>query len=145
MMYQNAIGIADTVLANARLVLPDEVVTGALVIRDGRIAAIDQGPAVPRGAVDCGGDYLSPGLIELHTDNLDRHLQPRPGARWPMAPAIVAHDAELASAGVTTVFDALRAGSVVSDRHARYRKYARETCTAILALRASGALRISHF
>ena len=136
---------AETVLANARLVLPGEVVTGALVIRDGRIAAIDQGRAAPRGAVDCAGDYLCPGLIELHTDNLERHLQPRPGVRWPLAPAIIAHDAELASTGITTVFDALRVGSIVSDAQHRYGKYARETCDQIMALRARGTLRISHF
>ena len=144
-MHEPRVEAAETVLSNARLVLPDEIVTGALVVRDGRIAAIDQGAAVPRGAVDCDGDYLSPGLIELHTDNLERHLQPRPGVRWPIAAAIVAHDAELASVGITTVFDALRVGSIVSDPRARYRKYARETCTAILDLRARGALRISHF
>ncbi len=137
----------ETVLANARLVLPGEVVTGALVIRDGRIAAIEQGGAVPRGEriVDCAGDYLAPGLIELHTDNLERHLQPRPGVRWPLAPAIVAHDAELASTGITTVFDALRVGSIVSDPQHRYGKYARETCDEIIGLRARGTLRISHF
>lgn len=137
--------VAGAVLANARLVLPGEVVIGSLRIEDGRIVAIDQGAGVPRGAVDCGGDFVSPGLIELHTDNLERHLQPRPGVRWPLAEAIVAHDAELASTGITTVFDALRVGSVVSDPHARYRKYARETCSEIVALRAKGALRISHF
>ena len=135
----------ETVLANARLVLPDEIVTGSLCLRDGRIDSVDQGRAVPRGAVDCAGDWLSPGLIELHTDNLERHMEPRPGVKWPMPAAIVAHDAELASAGITTVFDALRVGSVVSDERSRYDPYAREMSREIIALRACGALRISHF
>ncbi len=72
-------------LANARLVLADEVVTGSVCLRDGRIASVDQGGGVPRGAIDCAGDWLSPGLIELHTDNLERHMEPRPGVKWPMA------------------------------------------------------------
>lgn len=135
----------ETVLTNARLVLGDEVVDGTLVVRDGLIAGIDQGRSAAAGAVDCAGDYLCPGLIELHTDNLERHIQPRPGVAWPRRAAILSHDAELASVGVTTVFDALRAGSVVTNNRSRYGKYARETCTDILALRDAGVLRISHF
>ncbi len=136
---------AEAVLANARLVLPDEVVTGSVLIRGGVIAAIETGQSVPNGAIDCDGDYVSPGLIELHTDNLERHMQPRPGVAWPRPAAIIAHDAELASVGITSVFDALRVGSIISEARSRYGKYARETCTELLRLRADGALRISHF
>ena len=100
-------------LANARIVLRDRVVTGRVTVRGGAIAEIAEGTAVPRGAVDCGGDLLIPGLVELHTDNLERHIQPRPGVHWPLAAAIIAHDAELAATGITTVFDALRVGSVL--------------------------------
>lgn len=138
-------GTGETVLANARLVLSDEVVTGSVCLRDGRIVAIDAGCAVPRSAIDCGGDWLAPGLIELHTDNLERHMEPRPGVKWPLAPAVVAHDAELASVGITTVFDALRVGSIVSDERSRYDPYAREMSREIVALRTRGTLRISHF
>ena len=106
--------MTETLLANADLVLPDRVLRGAVLVRDGLIAAIDAGTAVPPGAVDCDGDLVIPGLIELHTDNLERHLQPRPGVDWPHAAAILAHDAELAGTGITTVFDALRVGSVLS-------------------------------
>ncbi len=72
--------MTETILANATLILPGEVIRGALRMADGRITAIDQGGAVPPGAVDCGGDLVMPGLIELHTDNLERHIQPRPSA-----------------------------------------------------------------
>ena len=136
--------IRQQVLANARLVLADEVVAGALVIADGRIAAIDTGPGVPKGAEDLGGDFLAPGLVELHTDNLERHLEPRPGVRWPEAPAILAHDAELAGCGITTVFDALRVGSLEGGGRTGYGAYARPLADAILRLRAAGALRIGH-
>ena len=99
---------------------------------------------MPPGAEDCGGDYLAPGLIELHTDNLERHLEPRPGVRWPEAPAILAHDAELAGTGITTVFDALRVGSLVDGGKAGFAAYARPLATAIRRLRDAGALRIRH-
>ena len=136
----------DLVLANARLVLPGEVVRGRLRVEAGRIAAIDDGAGVPPGAVDCDGDLVLPGLVELHTDNLERHLAPRPQVDWPPAAAILAHDAELAGCGVTTVFDALRVGSLRSAviPALGLDAYARGVASAILALRAGGHLRIDH-
>lgn len=135
----------EIVLANARLVLRDEVITGAVTIRAGRIIAIDQGAAAPRGAVNCEGEFVAPGLVELHTDNLERHMTPRPGVKWPLDAAVLAHDAELASVGITTVFDALRVGSIPSASGGKYAKYARNVADHILALRSAGHLRISHY
>jgi len=134
----------ETVLANAVLVLPGETVTGALRIAGDEIADISTGRAVPRGAVDCKGDVVAPGLVELHTDNLERHIQPRPRVDWPHNAAILAHDAELAGTGITTVFDAMRVGSIPQGK-GRYRKYARGLASELWALRAEEALKISHF
>ena len=130
--------------ANAELIVDDDVVTGCLTVSDGIIAAIDHGAAVPKGAVDCGGDFLSPGLIELHTDNLERHLKPRPGVRQPTQHALLAHDGELASTGITTVFDALRVGSVISDGRNAYEPYAFEAAAALDSLRENQQLKIDH-
>ena len=135
----------DAILANATLILPGETVSGSLVIRNGEIASIDQGASVPRGAVDCEGDFIAPGLIEVHTDNLERHMKPRPRVSWPLEPAILAHDAELASTGITTVFDALRVGSIPTEKAAPYAKYARALSSHILRMRDQGLFRISHF
>lgn len=136
--------MSDTILANATLVLPGETLRGQVRISGGQIADLASGPGVPSGAIDCGGDLVMPGLIELHTDNLERHIQPRPKVGWPHQAAIIAHDAELASVGITTVFDALRVGSVVSNGKLGYGEYARALADEILDLRAQGALRISH-
>ncbi|KAJ55674.1 phosphonate metabolism protein PhnM [Actibacterium mucosum KCTC 23349] len=132
------------IFANAQIVLPTETLRGALVVEDGRITAIDTGEQVADGAQDCEGDLLMPGLIELHTDNLERHIQPRPKVDWPHASAILAHDAELASVGITTVFDAMRVGSIPTGK-GRYLKYARGLSRELLDLREREALRISHF
>ncbi|QYZ70778.1 alpha-D-ribose 1-methylphosphonate 5-triphosphate diphosphatase [Neotabrizicola shimadae] len=133
-----------SVLANALMVLPGKLVLGRLTMGDGRILALEPGTGVPEGALDCGGDLVMPGLVELHTDNLERHIEPRPRVAWPHAPAIVAHDAELAGVGITTVFDALRVGSIPDRSKGSYFEYARALASEILALRAAGALRISH-
>ncbi|NIZ15279.1 alpha-D-ribose 1-methylphosphonate 5-triphosphate diphosphatase [Phaeobacter sp. HF9A] len=135
----------ELILANATLILAGETRTGALRIVDGVIADISEGAAVPAGAQDLGGDFLAPGLIELHTDNLERHIEPRPGVDWPHAAAIIAHDAELASTGITTVFDAMRCGSIPSGKKGGYKKYARQLASEMLELRGKDMLKISHF
>lgn len=93
---------------NARLVLKDEVVDGTLSVTDGTIGSVDEG-ASSLGH-DCEGDFLLPGLVELHTDHLEVHYAPRPKVRWNPVSAVQAHDAQIACAGITTVFDALRIG-----------------------------------
>lgn len=134
----------ELILANATLVLPEETIIGSVRVQGETIANIDTGASVPAGAVDCEGDYVSPGLVELHTDNLERHIQPRPKVDWPHAAAILAHDAELAGTGITTVFDAMRVGSIPSGA-ARYGKYARGLSRELWQLREQDALKISHF
>jgi alpha-D-ribose 1-methylphosphonate 5-triphosphate diphosphatase len=81
------------------------------VIRGGAIIGIDTGYGATRGAEDMAGDLVCPGMVELHTDNLERHVMPRPGIYWsdPIA-AVEAHDAQLAAAGITTVFDSVCVG-----------------------------------
>ncbi len=131
-------------LANARLVLSDSVLPGAITIEDGVITEITEGDHIPTGAIDCKGDLVLPGLVELHTDNLERHIEPRPEVDWPHLPALLAHDGELASTGITTVFDALRVGSIHSGK-AGYGDYARQLADELLKTRAAGHFKISHF
>ena len=99
----------ETVLSNARIILEDQIVSGSVIIRDGKIADISEGPSAI--GEDFQGDYLLPGLVELHTDHLESHYSPRPGVRWNKVAAIQAHDAQIATSGITTVFDCLRMGS----------------------------------
>lgn len=131
-------------LANAQIVLEDKVITGAIWVQDGLIAEIEETDQIPEGAIDCAQDYVIPGLIELHTDNLERHIQPRPSVDWPHDAAILAHDAELASVGITTVFDAMRVGSIPRGKGG-YSKYARQVSRELLELREKNVLKISHF
>jgi alpha-D-ribose 1-methylphosphonate 5-triphosphate diphosphatase len=99
------------ILKNARIVTPTEIVEGSVLVRDGRIAGLHAGPTEVANAIDFEGDYLIPGLVDIHTDNLERHMRPRNGAEWPILAALLAHDTQMVSAGITTVFDSLYVGS----------------------------------
>jgi alpha-D-ribose 1-methylphosphonate 5-triphosphate diphosphatase len=101
--------MGELAFSNARVVLGDEVIEGSVLVRDGVIASIDSG--VVHHAEDLGGDFLIPGLVELHTDHLENHYRPRPGVTWNAMAALQSHDAQIAGAGITTVFDAVRIGS----------------------------------
>ena len=87
-----------TTLTNARLMLAGEVVVGTIRIENGRIADVATGATGITGAENLDGDYLMPGLIELHTDNLEKHVQPRPKVHWPTSSALLAHDAQVVAA-----------------------------------------------
>jgi alpha-D-ribose 1-methylphosphonate 5-triphosphate diphosphatase len=102
----------EQILSNAQLVTADRVFYGTVVLRDGLIAEIAEGPSRLPQAQDLNGDYLLPGLVELHTDNLEKHMTPRPGVDWPSRSAVLSHDAQIIAAGITTVFDAVSIGDV---------------------------------
>ncbi|WP_136248701.1 alpha-D-ribose 1-methylphosphonate 5-triphosphate diphosphatase [Halomonas borealis] len=132
----------EQILTNARLVLDDEVVTGSLAIRDGLIAAVDDGPSRSTAAIDCAGDYLLPGLIELHTDNMEKYFQPRPRVAWPGRQAALAHDAQMAASGITTVFDAVSIGDV--DEQSMRHGALHEMVDALGGIVDDGLARVDH-
>ena len=135
--------MTETILTNALLVLPDEVRAGTVVVRDGRIAEVQTGCSHLPAALDLDGDTLMPGVVDLHTDNLERQVQPRTNARWPSRSALLAHDAQCAAAGVTTVLDALCVGELAFDQD-RARTF-REGVADLDALAGTGLLKSQHF
>ncbi|MBZ9789720.1 alpha-D-ribose 1-methylphosphonate 5-triphosphate diphosphatase [Rhizobium sp. 3T7] len=131
---------AETVFSNARIVLEDEIVEGSVLVRDGKIADISTGSS--HVGEDFEGDYLIPGLVELHTDHLEGHYSPRPGLRWHKTAAIQAHDAQIVTSGITTVFDCLRMGA---DEDGGFEHgEMREMADAIQKAEQEGRLRAEH-
>jgi alpha-D-ribose 1-methylphosphonate 5-triphosphate diphosphatase len=131
-----------TVLTNARLVLGDEVILGTVTIDGTVIGDVARG-ASGAGAIDLDGDYLIPGVVDVHTDNLERQVQPRSNARWPSRSAMIAHDAQCAAAGVTTVLDALCLGDLGFEKD-RVRTF-HDAVTDLDALADTGLLKAEHF
>jgi alpha-D-ribose 1-methylphosphonate 5-triphosphate diphosphatase len=131
----------ETVLGNARIVLAEEVARGRVLIRDGLIADISPGTAT--AGEDLDGDYLLPGVVELHTDHLEYHFLPRPGVQWDPLPAVLACDAQLAASGATTVLDAVRIGAGSAKRDTAT-EAARLLADSIELAAGAGLLRAEH-
>ena len=130
------------VLRNGRLVLPDSVIeSGWVAIDQGRIADFGEG-AAPQHGPDLAGDTIIPGMIELHTDHLESHYAPRPHVRWHPLSAVMAYDAQIAAAGITTVFDSLRVGSDADSTDVANDLVA--LAGALTAAQATGHLRAEH-
>ena len=137
--------MSETVFTNARIVTRDESFLGDLVIRGGEILRLDPAarPSAAPGAVDFGGDFLLPGLVELHTDNLERHATPRPRVRWPAVSAVITHDAQMAASGITTIYDALAIGDI--QRGGDRIEALGGMVKAVTAAQQGGMLRADHF
>jgi alpha-D-ribose 1-methylphosphonate 5-triphosphate diphosphatase len=136
--------MTETILTNAKLVLETEVVAGTLVLDEGGIVAVDQGASRVAGALDLEGDFVAPGLIEMHTDNMEKHFMPRPGVFWPDGlAAALAHDHQMAAAGVTTVYDSICAGTPFGAKDYRRSIFA-QTVEAVSEGVRHGAFRIDH-
>jgi alpha-D-ribose 1-methylphosphonate 5-triphosphate diphosphatase len=135
--------MARQIFTNARVVTPDEAFLGTVELHAGRIVRVDIGATNAPGAEDFGGDYLLPGLVEIHTDNLEKHLEPRPGVRWPAVSALITHDGQIAAAGITTVLDAMGIGDF--DDRALRAQGLQEAVAALDLARESGLLRADHW
>ena len=131
----------ETILSNARIVGREEIPRGSVLIRDGLIADISSGASA--AGEDLGGDYLLPGVVELHTDHLEYHIAPRPSVQWDPLPAVLASDAQLTASGATTVFDAVRIGSGYGKRDATT-EAARRLADSIELAADAGLLRADH-
>ena len=135
--------MTETILTNAQLILRDRVLHGTLLVRGGKIAEISAGLSHAPGAIDLDGDYLMPGVVDVHTDNLERQVQPRINARWPSLSALLSHDAQTAAAGVVTVLDALCLGDLGFDVE-RIKTF-KEGLLDLNAMEGTGLLKSEHF
>ncbi len=133
----------ETIWTNAHLVLPGEVIHGTIAFGCGGITGILPGRSKLPNAIDVEGDYVVPGLVELHTDNVERHLNPRPNSYWPAHAALLNHDREIASVGITTVFNALSVGH--ADSASRDFERLRESCDALTQCKDGKLLKADHF
>ena len=94
-------------LVNGRVVTPDSVVEGGVRVEGDRIVAVGDVDADADTVIDAAGQYVLPGLVDLHGDDIESHLFPRSGARMATPMALSSADRANVAAGVTTKFHAI--------------------------------------
>lgn len=95
------------ILSNAQIVLPAKTIDGSVVIEDGLIAEILPGRNFA-DSLDINRRLLIPGIIDIHTDYIEKELAPRPESRFPVELALHYMDLRAISCGITTVLSAAR-------------------------------------
>ncbi|MEI6215204.1 MAG: phosphonate metabolism protein PhnM [Desulfuromonadales bacterium] len=96
------------VLTNARLVTPEGILDDTtLRVEHGRIAAIGQDVPAGMHEVNVRGNYLFPGFIDMHSDAIEKGIEPRPNTFFPVDIAVFELDKKIASCGITTMFHSL--------------------------------------
>jgi alpha-D-ribose 1-methylphosphonate 5-triphosphate diphosphatase len=131
------------ILTNCRIAKAGDVVLGTVSIEDGRIRDVQPGVSSLPRAIDLQGRFLLPGLVELHTDNLEKHFRPR-SARWPGLIALYAHDAQVRGTGITTVLNAVCIG-VERDVMGESRDFVEDSVAALDAATEAGGLGADHY
>jgi len=131
------------IFENAMVVTADDMFLGHVVAENGVIIACGPGKASERGH-DLAGDFLLPGLVEIHTDNLEAHYVPRPAVEWNAASAVQSYDAQIATSGITTVFDSLRIGIDEFEIRPGVGRRTIVLADALAAAAEAGVLRADH-
>lgn len=115
-----------------------------LTIEDGIITEIVGAVESGSDVIEAGHRWVIPGLIELHTDNHEKYFEPRPGVHWPHMNALVTHDAQLATSGITTVFDAIAIGYGFGSTSEVRERIAAESIQTLLDVREQQVFRVDH-
>jgi alpha-D-ribose 1-methylphosphonate 5-triphosphate diphosphatase len=99
-----------TCIYNAKIVLPERIVKGYLLIEGNRISEIIEG-SFPKNdwqaelvMIDAQGAYVMPGMIDMHSDAIEKEIQPRPNSLFPISMAFQELDKKLPGSGITTMY-----------------------------------------
>jgi len=136
---------ADYVLGGVRAVLPGAVVEDArVVVRDGLIAEAGPAPAGSAADLDGRGLLCVPGLIDVHSDALERERVPRPGVQLPWDFAVTSLEGRLSAAGITTTFHGAGFQEKTAGGVTRSAGTAGEICAALTARSLAPAPLADH-
>jgi alpha-D-ribose 1-methylphosphonate 5-triphosphate diphosphatase len=141
---------ADYVLGGVRAVLPGAIIDNArVVVRDGLIAEVSAVPAGSGAAgsaadLDGAGLLCVPGLIDVHSDALEKERAPRPGVHLPWDFGVTSLEGKMSAAGITTAFHGAGFQDKLSGAMARTVRTAIEVCAAVTDRSLEPAPLVGH-
>ncbi len=95
-----------TILRSSKVLINEEFIPADIVIEGEFIKRVDK-YGINEVAIDLKDKKVTPGIVDLHSDALEKEIEPRPNATFPMLLAITELDKKLSMAGVTTMFHAI--------------------------------------
>lgn len=96
----------ETILRSKNVLINEAFAPADVVIKGEFIVRIDE-YGVNEVAVDLGDKKIAPGIVDLHSDAIEKEIEPRHGATFPVELAVAELDKKLSMAGVTTMFHAI--------------------------------------
>lgn len=105
--------MGEIVIQNVNVVLPEQVLeSGSVRLQDHLIQEVSENPWLtpedPNGRiVDGQGAYLLPGFIDIHSDNIENVIQPRPQSMIDFELAMREQEKQLVCQGITTMYHSL--------------------------------------
>ncbi len=96
----------ETILRSKNVLINEQFVAADLVIKGEFIERIDK-YGLNEVAIDLSDKKIAPGIVDLHSDAIEKEIEPRPNATFPIDLAVAELDKKLSMAGVTTMFHAI--------------------------------------
>ncbi len=94
-------------VVGGRVVTPEAVLEGGVRVEGDRIVEVGAVDDDADTVIEADGRLIMPGLVDLHGDDIERHLHPRSGARMALPMALASADRANIAAGITTKFHAI--------------------------------------
>ena len=95
-----------TIIRSKNVLIDGKFKPADVVIQGNKITAVNNYNSIDI-AVDLGERRVVPGFVDLHSDAIEKEIEPRPGARFPVKMAVVELDKKLSMAGITTMYHAV--------------------------------------
>ncbi len=130
-------------ITNALAVLPDRLVRNAtIIVRDGLFHSVEEGGSRTPDAIDAHGVICIPGIVDTHSDGLEKEFRPRPGVELPLDFALRSFEGRVRAAGVTTMFHGV--GFEDNEGTGRTVRLADDLCTAVQSRSGDSDALIDH-
>ncbi len=98
--------MATQIFTNAHVITPNQNFLGSVVVENDLIVEVIKNKKFSEG-IDLDGQFLIPGIIDIHSDYLEKEIHPRPSAEFPVPFAMHYLDARAVSCGITSLFSAI--------------------------------------
>lgn len=112
-----------TLIHNGKIVLEDRIIEdGYLIIHEDKIQEISDSSFLNKSfdefdeVIDGKNMYVFPGIIDIHSDAIEREMEPRPNTLLPFKFSFYELEKKLAACGITTMYHSLSLGEGVGVR-----------------------------